>query len=91
MRKFAALAAALLAACTTAQPQMPGHICKATGVDHFIGRAATSETAAEIIQTTHATVLRWAPPGYMLTMDYRVDRVTVWLGPDRKITQIKCG
>jgi hypothetical protein len=24
-------------------------------------------------------------------MDYREDRVTVHLGPDRKITQIRCG
>jgi hypothetical protein len=36
-------------------------------------------------------VLRWAPVGVMLTMDYREDRVTVHLGPDRKITVIKCG
>jgi hypothetical protein len=27
----------------------------------------------------------------MLTMDYREDRVTVHLGPDYKVTEIKCG
>jgi hypothetical protein len=36
-------------------------------------------------------VLRWAPPGYMMTMDYREDRVTVYLGEDRRITKINCG
>jgi hypothetical protein len=40
---------------------------------------------------SHAAVLRWAPPGVMLTMDYREDRVTVWLDPANTITQIKCG
>jgi len=36
-------------------------------------------------------VLRWAPIGYMLTMDFRADRVTVHLGPDNRVTQIRCG
>jgi hypothetical protein len=27
----------------------------------------------------------------MLTMDYREDRVTIWLDPARKITRIRCG
>jgi hypothetical protein len=40
---------------------------------------------------THAAVLRWAPPGVMLTMDFREDRVTVRLSPDNKITAINCG
>ena len=43
------------------------------------------------MRETHAAVLRWAPPGMMLPMDYRADRVTVWLDPSSKITQIKCG
>ena len=43
------------------------------------------------MRASKAAVLRWAPPGVMLTMDYREDRVTVSLGPDRKVTQVKCG
>jgi len=27
----------------------------------------------------------------MLTMDYRADRVTVWLDPANKITKLRCG
>ena len=45
----------------------------------------------EYLRATHAAVLRWAPPGYMMTMDFRADRVTVALGPDYKITKINCG
>jgi hypothetical protein len=69
----------------------PGHKCQASGTDQFIGQPGTSETGAAILRASHAAVLRWAPPGYMLTMDYREDRVTIYLGPDRKVTQVKCG
>jgi hypothetical protein len=100
------LAPALLAACSTApaapveggplQPTpihgvTPGHKCEAVGTGRFIGQPGTSETGAAIMRATHAAVLRWAPPGYMLTMDYREDRVTVHLGADYKVTEIKCG
>lgn len=69
----------------------PGHKCETAGTDQFIGRTGDSETGAAIMRVSHAAVLRWAPPGYMLTMDYREDRVTVRLGPDYKITEIRCG
>jgi hypothetical protein len=85
----------MLAACAADQPPVhgvtPGHKCEAAGSDRFIGQPGTSETGAAILRTTHAAVLRWAPPGYMLTMDYREDRVTVYLGADRQITKINCG
>jgi Peptidase inhibitor I78 family len=97
MRKLTLLAPPLLAACATA-PAEPlvhgetaGHTCAAAGTDQFLGREGTRETGPAIMHATHAAVLRWAPPGYMLTMDYRADRVTVRLGPDRKITAINCG
>jgi hypothetical protein len=57
----------------------------------FIGRLANGSTGSAIRRATHSAVLRWAPPGVMLTMDYREDRVTVYLGPDKRVTQIKCG
>jgi hypothetical protein len=97
MRKVLLLTPALLAACSTAPAQVPvhgvtpGHKCETAGTDAFIGQAATSETGAAIMRVSHAAVLRWAPPGVMLTMDYREDRVTVHLGPDRRITEIRCG
>jgi hypothetical protein len=86
----------LLAACSTAPATpvhgvTPGHKCELAGTDQFIGQEGTSATGAAIKRVSHAAVLRWSPPGVMLTMDYREDRVTVWLDPSRKITQIKCG
>jgi hypothetical protein len=105
MRKILLLAPALLSACAANAPpadspgpprptpvhgETPGHTCSTAGTDRFIGLRATSDTGAEIMRATKAAVLRWAPPGYVLTMDFRADRVTVYLGPDYKVTEIKC-
>src|SRR3954454_22523924 len=97
MRKVLILVPALLGACSTAPAQIPvhgvtpGHKCETAGTEQFIGKEGTSETGAAIMRVSHAAVLRWAPPGVMLTMDFREDRVTVHLGPDRRITEIRCG
>ena len=97
MRKIAFLAPVLIAACSTAPAapiihgQTPGHTCQKEGTDQFIGQPATSANGTAIMHATRAAVLRWGAPGYMLTMDFRADRVTVWYGPDGKIIKINCG
>jgi hypothetical protein len=97
MRKIILFAPALLSACSTAPAQpvvhgeTPGHTCQDQGTDAFIGKPGTRANGSAIKRVTNAAVLRWAPPGVMLTMDFRADRVTVWLGPDKRITKIHCG
>jgi hypothetical protein len=97
MRSLVLLIPSLLAACAAAPAEppvhgeTPGHTCDATGTDRFIGQGGTSETGTAILQATHSSTLRWAPPGYMLTMDFSPSRVTVWLDPAHKITKINCG
>jgi peptidase inhibitor I78 family protein len=97
MRKIVLLAPALLAACATAPAATPvhgvtpGHKCDAAGTSRFIGQLGTRVTGGAIKRATNAAVLRWAPPGVMLTMDFREDRVTVYLGSDKKISKINCG
>jgi hypothetical protein len=97
MRNLLLLAGTMLGACSIAPAATPihgvtpGHKCQAEGTDQFIGQAGTSETGAAIMKASHAAVLRWAPPGYMLTMDFREDRVTVHLDAANKVTEIKCG
>ena len=98
MRKAALFAApALLVACATAPAQTPvhgvtpGHTCDASKTSAFIGKPGTRAVGVAIKDVTNAAVLRWAAPGMMLTMDFRADRVTVWYGPDRKITKVHCG
>jgi len=95
MRKVLFLAPAMLAACAAQQPPVhgvtPGHKCDAAGTETFIGKPGTSANGSAIKLATKAAVLRWAPPNTMLTMDYREDRVTVWVDEARKITKIRCG
>ena len=90
MRRLFFVAPVILAACATA-PAEPTLTCQASGSDRFIGQPGTSETGAAIMRVTHSSVLRWAPPGTMLTMDFSPMRVTVRLGPDGKVTAINCG
>jgi hypothetical protein len=71
--------------------ETPRHTCTADATDQFIGQVRSDATGAAIQRVSNAAVLRWAPPGVMLTMDYRADRVTVWLDPANKITKIRCG
>ena len=99
MRKSLLLAPAMLAACATANPPhatpvhgvTPGHKCEANGTDRFIGQTGSRVTGDLVKRATKAAVLRWSPPNTMLTMDYREDRVTVWLDENKKITKIRCG
>jgi hypothetical protein len=98
MRKLLWLSPALLAACATTQPagipvrgEVPGHTCDAAGTERFIGQPGNNETGAAILRATNSATLRWAPPGYMLTMDFSPSRVTVRLDPAYKITAINCG
>jgi hypothetical protein len=99
MRKLMLLTPALLAACSTAPAatpvvvhgETPGHICVEGAADNYIGQAGSEITGKSIQDATKAAVLRWAPPNVMLTMDYRADRVTVWLDEANKITKIRCG
>jgi hypothetical protein len=97
MRNLLVLTIVLLAACSTATAEppvhgaTPGRTCRSEDPDRFIGQPGTSETGAEILRATNSAVLRWAPPGTMLTMDFREDRVTIYLGPDYKVTKIACG
>lgn len=88
-----------LAQTATAQPvqrapihgQTPGHTCRTEGTAKFIGKTGTKMMGAAIKEVTRAAVLRWAPPGTMLTMDYRADRVNVYLDARKRITKINCG
>jgi hypothetical protein len=60
-------------------------------MERFVGQPGNIETGSAILRASNAAVLRWAPPGTMLTMDYREDRVTIYLDRDRKVTRIRCG
>jgi hypothetical protein len=97
MRKALFLVPLVAVASSTAPAQTPvhgvtpGHKCELAGTEQFVGRQRTRGIDAAIKRVSRAAVLRWAPPGVMLTMDFREDRVTVWLDASGKITKIRCG
>lgn len=98
MRKVILLSPALLAACSTAPAapvvvhgETPGHTCVEGAANNYIGQVRSDPTGRAIQAATKAAVLRWAPPNVMLTMDYRADRVTVWLDEANRITKLRCG
>jgi len=98
MRKIILVAPALLVACATAPAapvvvhgETPGHTCVEGAADSYVGKARSNAVGKAIQAATRAAVLRWAPPNVMLTMDYRADRVTVWLDEANKITKLRCG
>lgn len=69
----------------------PGHACTTVETDQFVGQPGTNSNGDAILRVSKAAVLRWSPPNTMLTMDYRQDRVTVWLDEANRITKIRCG
>lgn len=99
MRRIAVLAPALLTACATAPAAEPapqvvgqsGYACRNDQLGGFAGREATAEVGAEILRVSGARNLRWVRPGMMVTMEYREDRVTVWLAAGNRIERVSCG
>jgi hypothetical protein len=105
MRNSLVFVPVLLGACATAAApgptqspadlpvhgQTPGQVCTTEGTGQFIGKTRSDETADAIKRTSHAKIVRWAPPGVAMTMDFRSDRVTVYLDDSNRITKIKCG
>lgn len=65
--------------------------CRSEPVQRFLGQRATAELGAAMLKASGATTLRWAPPGAVLTMDYRMDRLTVGYGADMVVTRVSCG
>ena len=68
-----------------------GRTCAAGAAAALVGRAASTELGAEAMRLTGAGALRWIPPGAMVTMDYRTDRVNIELDATNRVTRIRCG
>ncbi len=99
MMRLAFLAApVLLAGCVTttneaAEPVRVGAdgACDATDAQAMLGMTATAEIGAQLLESTGARILRWAPPRPAMTMDFRPDRLTVSYDDNMTIDRISCG
>lgn len=88
-----------LAACATAKPGSPYpggnsadiYVCRNTMLEQFKGRASSAELGNEIIRASGSRRLQWIPAGTMVTMDYREDRVRIWLDAQGRVERVNCG
>lgn len=70
----------------------PGSRCVQSSVlDSYVGQPATTELGARLMSASRAPKLRWVAKGTMVTMDYREDRLTVWLDANNRVERVNCG
>lgn len=86
----------LLIAC--AQPEMDepedlsaGEPCDPAIFADYIGRQATQELAAEMMSLAGAELMRWINPDSVVTMDFRPNRLNIYLDAEGKIERANCG
>lgn len=85
-----------LSACSTApagSPPMgePVAACRNDGLAPFVGQPATQELGSRMLAATGARDLRWVAHGMMVTMDFRADRLTVYLDAANRVERASCG
>jgi hypothetical protein len=90
------LAAALLSGCTTMtnapEPAAPSEAeCDLAPLKALIGQPASAGLGADALRLSGARTLRWKPPGAIVTMDYRPDRLNVSLDEHNRATAFDCG
>lgn len=86
-----------VSACATAaaepipvRGETPGRTCSDSSLRQFVGQPATAELGAAMVRESNAAVLRWVPHGAMITMEYRSDRLTVYLDANNRVERISC-
>ena len=89
--------ALLLTGCTTnmAEPpvagETPGFACRGDSLASYVGQPATTGLGAQMLRETGARHLRWVAKGMMVTMDFREDRLTVYLDAANRVERASCG
>ena len=85
------------AGCAAAPPTEDGAApkgggsCDAAPTQKLVGRSRSRAAGAEARRLSGAAVLRWIPDGTMVTMEYREDRLSIWLDAQNRILRINCG
>ena len=88
---------AVTAACAQvppadAEPPAQGRgICDAAKAQKLVGRTPTKAVRTEALRLSGARALRKIPRDGVVTMDYREDRLNLYLDGAGKIERISCG
>ena len=87
------LGATLLGACATIGPAAPtgGGTCSNDGLQQYVGQPATADLGAQVLATSGARTLQWVASGMMVTMEFRADRVRVYLDEQNRVERLSCG
>ena len=84
-----------LAGCTTeGRPHpLPGppRACNADRAQHFVGLRDNAGLINKVRRQTGARTARRITPGSAVTMDYRMERVNVWIDARGRVEKITCG
>ncbi len=82
----------MLSGCATPPATPPsGTACSADAVKSFVGRAATEDVVNDARSAAGAELLRVIKPGQAVTMDYRVERLNLYLDEAGAIERVSCG
>ena len=73
------------------QPIDDGPACNPDVLPAYVGRIGTPELLDEVKTRSGAAHMRVGKPGMAMTMDFRQDRVTVFLDADNRIEALNCG
>lgn len=87
---MSAIVPAAVPADNSPQGVTPLPRCTQAVLGKYIGKPKSSLVARRMRHATGAKSVRWVPVGTMVSMLYQYDRLTVRLGPDRRITQASC-
>jgi hypothetical protein len=68
-----------------------GARCDAAPVQDLIGRAPSPALGADAVRRSHSRVVRWIRPGDRVTMDFREDRLDIYLDTSGKVERLTCG
>ncbi len=93
MRKLALLLLTPLAACTSiapAAPVAPADACLQSTLGQFVGQRESRGLGKRMLAVTGKAAIRWVRPGMAVTMDYREDRLTVYLDAANKVERASC-
>jgi len=97
---LAALGAVAIGACAIeaapgdSAPPTPGtpvaHKCDNANIQQFVGKQRSTALEHEMLRISGAAFVRWAPAGTAITMEFRSDRLTVFLDASNRVERISC-
>ncbi len=89
------LPALLLTACATTPVDRvvaePAETCRGDALAGFVGQPYSPALGARMLSASKASKLRPVAKGMMVTMDFRGDRLTVYLDAANRVERASCG